>query len=169
MVTAQGRHPDSEGKLQEAKGRWSRRRTNSDQVAVAAAQCGRRRGARDREAPDAGGNTAGRRRRRGGHQAVGGNAAHAVLPAQKASAEAELAAAQVELDKMTTYAGVDGRVDQFVLRVETSSSRRRSPGRPASSFPRARAKTGCLPGSIRSRRRCSRSAWSPRRPASASR
>jgi multidrug resistance efflux pump len=40
-----------------------------------------------------------------------------VLPAQKASAEAALAAAQVELDKMTTYAGVDGRVDQFVLRV----------------------------------------------------
>ena len=41
----------------------------------------------------------------------------AVLPAQKASAEAALAVAQVELDKMTTYAGVDGRVDQFVLRV----------------------------------------------------
>jgi len=40
-----------------------------------------------------------------------------VLPAQKASAEADLAAAQVELDKMTIYAGVDGRVDQFVLRV----------------------------------------------------
>ena len=40
-----------------------------------------------------------------------------VLPAERASAEAELAAAQVELDKMTTYAGVDGRVDQFVLRV----------------------------------------------------
>ena len=40
-----------------------------------------------------------------------------VLPAQKASAEADLAAAQVELDKMVTYAGVDGRVDQFVLRV----------------------------------------------------
>jgi multidrug resistance efflux pump len=40
-----------------------------------------------------------------------------VLPAQKASAEAELAAAQVELDKMVTYAGVDGRVDQFVLRI----------------------------------------------------
>ena len=40
-----------------------------------------------------------------------------VLPAQKASAEAALAEAQVELDKMTTYAGVDGRVDQFVLRV----------------------------------------------------
>jgi len=40
-----------------------------------------------------------------------------VLPAQKASAEADLAAAKVELDKMTIYAGVDGRVDQFVLRV----------------------------------------------------
>ena len=40
-----------------------------------------------------------------------------VIPAQKASAEADLAAAQVELDKMVTYAGVDGRVDQFALRV----------------------------------------------------
>jgi multidrug resistance efflux pump len=40
-----------------------------------------------------------------------------VIPAQKASAEAELAAARAELDKMVTYAGVDGRVDQFVLRV----------------------------------------------------
>jgi multidrug resistance efflux pump len=40
-----------------------------------------------------------------------------VLPAQRASAEAELAAAQVELDRMTIRAGVDGRVDQFVLRV----------------------------------------------------
>ncbi|MBI5260679.1 MAG: HlyD family secretion protein [Bradyrhizobium sp.] len=40
-----------------------------------------------------------------------------VLPAQKASAQAELAAATVELEKMTTYASVDGRVDQFVLRV----------------------------------------------------
>ena len=41
----------------------------------------------------------------------------AVIPAQKASAEADLAAARVELDKMVTYAGVDGRVDQFVLRA----------------------------------------------------
>jgi len=40
-----------------------------------------------------------------------------VIPAQKASAEAQLAAARVELGKMTTYAGVDGRVDQFVMRV----------------------------------------------------
>jgi multidrug resistance efflux pump len=41
----------------------------------------------------------------------------AVLPAQRASAEADLAAAEVELGKMTTYAHVDGRVDQFVLRA----------------------------------------------------
>jgi multidrug resistance efflux pump len=39
-----------------------------------------------------------------------------VLPAQTASAEAQLAAAQVELERMTVRAGVDGRVDQFVLR-----------------------------------------------------
>ncbi|MGZ3350377.1 MAG: HlyD family secretion protein [Xanthobacteraceae bacterium] len=40
-----------------------------------------------------------------------------VLPAQRDSAEADRDAAQVILDKMVTYAGVDGRVDQFVLRV----------------------------------------------------
>jgi multidrug resistance efflux pump len=40
-----------------------------------------------------------------------------VIPAQKVSAEAQLAAAKVELEKMTIRAGVDGRVDQFVLRV----------------------------------------------------
>ena len=38
------------------------------------------------------------------------------LPAQKVSAEADLAAAKVELEKMTIRAGVDGRVDQFLLR-----------------------------------------------------
>ena len=40
-----------------------------------------------------------------------------LLPAQKASAEAELRQAQVELDKMVVYAGVSGRIEQFVLRV----------------------------------------------------
>jgi multidrug resistance efflux pump len=40
-----------------------------------------------------------------------------VIPAQKASAEAQLAETKVELDKMTVRAGMDGRVDQFVLRV----------------------------------------------------
>jgi multidrug resistance efflux pump len=41
----------------------------------------------------------------------------ALLPAEKASAEAALAEAQVSLDKTTILAGVDGRVEQFSLRV----------------------------------------------------
>lgn len=39
------------------------------------------------------------------------------LPAQRASAEAELAQAQAELDKIVVRAGVTGRVEQFVLQV----------------------------------------------------
>jgi multidrug resistance efflux pump len=41
----------------------------------------------------------------------------ALLPAEKASAEAVLADAQVSLDKTYVRAGVDGRVEQFSLRV----------------------------------------------------
>ena len=41
----------------------------------------------------------------------------ALLPAEKASAEAALAEAQVDLDKTTIRAGVNGRVEQFTLRV----------------------------------------------------
>jgi multidrug resistance efflux pump len=40
-----------------------------------------------------------------------------LLPAEKASAEAALAQAQVEYDKTFVRAGVDGRVEQFFLRV----------------------------------------------------
>jgi len=40
-----------------------------------------------------------------------------VLPAEMASAESELAQAQVELDKTIIRAGVTGRVEQFFLRV----------------------------------------------------
>jgi multidrug resistance efflux pump len=40
-----------------------------------------------------------------------------LLPAEKASAEAALSQAQVELDKTVVRAGVDGRVEQFALRV----------------------------------------------------
>jgi multidrug resistance efflux pump len=40
-----------------------------------------------------------------------------LLPAQKASAEAALAEAQVELGKTVIRAGVSGRVEQFALRV----------------------------------------------------
>ena len=39
-----------------------------------------------------------------------------LLPASRSSAEAELAQAQVELDKTSIRAGVDGRVEQFFLR-----------------------------------------------------
>jgi multidrug resistance efflux pump len=41
----------------------------------------------------------------------------AVLPAQKASAEAALAQAEVELSKMVVRAGVNGQLEQFALRV----------------------------------------------------
>jgi len=40
-----------------------------------------------------------------------------VLPAQKATAEAALAEAQVDLDKTVIRAGFNGRVEQFALRV----------------------------------------------------
>jgi multidrug resistance efflux pump len=40
----------------------------------------------------------------------------ALLPAEKASAQAALAEAQVDLDKTTIRAGFDGRVEQFSLR-----------------------------------------------------
>jgi multidrug resistance efflux pump len=40
-----------------------------------------------------------------------------LLPAEKASAEAQLAQAEVDLQKTVIRAGVDGRVEQFLLRV----------------------------------------------------
>jgi multidrug resistance efflux pump len=40
----------------------------------------------------------------------------ALLPAEKASAQAALDEAQVDLDKTTVRAGIDGRVEQFTLR-----------------------------------------------------
>ncbi len=40
-----------------------------------------------------------------------------LLPAEKASAEAALNQSQVELDKTVIRAGIDGRVEQFTLRV----------------------------------------------------
>jgi multidrug resistance efflux pump len=43
--------------------------------------------------------------------------ASALLPAEKASAEAAMAEAQVDLNKTYIRAGVDGRVEQFALRV----------------------------------------------------
>lgn len=40
-----------------------------------------------------------------------------LLPAQKESAEAALAQAQVDLDKTVIYAGIDGHIEQFALQV----------------------------------------------------
>jgi len=40
-----------------------------------------------------------------------------LLPAEKASAQAALAEAQVDLDKTVVRAGVDGRVEQFLVRT----------------------------------------------------
>ncbi len=50
-------------------------------------------------------------------EAGGRNARGTLLPAQKATAQATLAQAQVELSKTVVYAGVSGRIEQFVLRV----------------------------------------------------
>jgi multidrug resistance efflux pump len=40
-----------------------------------------------------------------------------LIPAQKASALAALAQAQVEVERTVVHAGIDGRVEQFILRV----------------------------------------------------
>ncbi len=40
-----------------------------------------------------------------------------LLPAEKATAEAALNQAQVDLDKTVVYAGVSGRIEQFILRT----------------------------------------------------
>ena len=54
-----------------------------------------------------------------------------LLPAAKASAEAALAQAQVDLDKTVVRAGVDGRVEQFLLaarrRRQSADAARRHP------------------------------------------
>ena len=73
------------------------------------------------------------------------------LPAQKASAEAALAQAQVELDKTLVTAGVDGMVQQFTLRpgdvVNPMHPDRRHPR------PRRVLAKDWSPASVRSRRR----------------
>ncbi|MFK7744722.1 MAG: HlyD family secretion protein [Roseobacter sp.] len=53
---------------------------------------------------------------RAGVEAVDANVT-VLLPAQRASAEAALTQAEVEIEKMTVYAGTDGTVEQFALQV----------------------------------------------------
>ena len=55
-------------------------------------------------------------RRRDRIQTIRDDARQRASPAEKASAEAALAEAQVDLDKTYIRAGVDGRVEQFLLR-----------------------------------------------------
>jgi len=118
MITAKADVLTSEGKLQEAKGALAQaedelrtktqlQQRNADIVAAREIEklqtlVATRQGAAD--AADATKQSAELR-------------LSSVLPAQKVSAQAVLAEAKIELEKMTTYAGVDGRVDQFVLRV----------------------------------------------------
>lgn len=53
---------------------------------------------------------------RAGVEAVDANVS-VLLPAQRASAEAALEQAEVEIEKMTVYAGTSGTVEQFALQV----------------------------------------------------
>jgi multidrug resistance efflux pump len=75
-----------------------------------------------------------------------------LLPAQKATAEAALAQAQVEYDKTFVRAGVAGRVEQFSLRVGDVVNRREQDG------------AGCRLDSCRSKLRSSSLEWSRRPP-----
>ena len=159
MVTAKADVLTAEGKLRKQRERSYRRRTNCGPSPIAAAECRCCRGARDREASDTRGNPAGGRRRAAAARESAETRITTVLPAQKASAEAELAEAQVELDKMTTYAGVNGRVDQFVLRVGDIVQPAPVTRAAGILIPEGAGESGFLQASIRSRRRCSRSAW----------
>jgi len=66
-----------------------------------------------------------------------------VLPAQKASTEATLAEAEVELAKTVVRAGVTGRVEQFALQVGDIVIRWRAP--PACSLRPHRIVRACRP------------------------
>ena len=90
----------------------------------------------------------------------------ALLPAEKASAEAALAEAQVDVNKATIRAGVDGRVEQFTLRVgEIVNPMIRTAG---ILIPEGAGGKPLRQGLDRSKRTSSRSEWSPRRHASQS-
>ena len=75
----------------------------------------------------------------------------AVLPAQKASAEAALAQAQVELSKTVIRAGVSGQVEQFALRVGDIVNPIMRPA--GILIPEGAGQQACKPASGRSKRR----------------
>ena len=74
-----------------------------------------------------------------------------LLPAQKASAEATLAEAEVQLQKTVVRAGVNGRVEQFVLRPGDMVNPMMRPAGLLS--PRVPVSAFCTPASDRSKRR----------------
>jgi multidrug resistance efflux pump len=91
----------------------------------------------------------------------------ALLPAEKASAEAALAEAQVDLDKTFIRAGVDGRVEQFGLKPgDIVTPNVRTAG---VLIPEGAGRRALMGGLGRSRLRSCRSEWWPRPPAFPSR
>ena len=118
MVMAQADIAAADGKIQEAKGAYEQaldelntkqelRRRNADVVAT-------------REIERLENMVEGRKGGVAGAEAARQAAEtrlSALLPAQRATAIATLKQAQVDLDKTVVYAGVSGRVEQFILQV----------------------------------------------------
>ena len=118
MVMAQADIAAAEGQIQQAKGAYQQALDELEhQRGAQTAQC-RRRGEREIERLK---NVLEGRKGAVAAAEAAKQAAETrlstLLPAQKASADAALKQAQVELDKTVVYAGVSGRVEQFILRV----------------------------------------------------
>ena len=118
MLAAEADILKAEGQLQEAKGALQQARTNSTSKRELQKRNPGIVPQRDIEKLDSGGRRPpGLRRCRDGFAKQSATMrVSALLPAEKASAEAALAEAQVDLDKTFIRAGVDGRVEQFTLR-----------------------------------------------------
>ena len=107
-----GQDPGGQERLSAGRGR------TGDQAGDLPAQPGRRRRPGHREARGRRARAPGHDRCRHGRQADRPRRSiSTLLPAEKASAEAALAQAEVDLAKTVVRAGVSGRVEQFTLRV----------------------------------------------------
>ena len=117
MLAAQADILKAEGQIQEAKSAYQQA---SDELDVKRELQQRNPGivaaARHRKARSAARGPSRRARCRDGFKTIRDDRVTSLLPAEKASAEAALAEAQVDLDKTIIRAGVDGRVEQFALR-----------------------------------------------------
>ena len=99
------------------KARSNRRRTNSNQAGTPAAQRQCRRRAGNRKTEDDGRRAKGAVAWADAARQAAERACRPLLPAEKASAEATLQQAKVDLEKTVVYAGVAGQVEQFALQV----------------------------------------------------